>query len=84
MLPIFLTRLIIHGGYQLHTAPSLPLQRPLRPQGLSLGTFNIHNGWGSRLIAQAIRVVQIGGFELMILKEVQPDRLGFWRVLILR
>ena len=39
-----------------------------RPQGLSLMTFNIHNGRGFGL-AQSIRVVQINGLEAMLLTE---------------
>ena len=41
---------------------------PPQPQGLSLGNYHIHDGWGSG-IAQAIRAARIGGFDLMILTE---------------
>ena len=51
-------------------APLPPRLRPPRPQGLSLGTFNICNGRGSGLF-QAIRAVQIGGFDLTVLTETK-------------
>ena len=57
-----------HGGERIHTATPPPCRQPPRPQGLSLGNFNICNGRGSRL-AQAIQAEWIGGFGLMILME---------------
>ena len=69
-MPICLAQTIIHVSDRLHTAPPPPRQRTPRPQGLSLGTLNIRNGWGFR-ITQAIRVVHIGGFVLMILTETK-------------
>ena len=65
-MPIFLTRLISYGGDRLHTSPPSPCRRTLHPWGLSIGTLNIRNGQGYGLM-QAIRAVQIDGFDLMIL-----------------
>ena len=67
-MPIFITQLISHGEYHLHTAP-LPLcRRTLHPWGLSLGTLNIRDSQGSGF-SPAIQVVQISIFKLMILME---------------
>ena len=49
------------------THPPL-LRQPPRHGGLSLKNFNISNLWGFRL-AQAIRAVHVGVFELMIMME---------------
>ena len=49
----------------------LPLRcRPLFPLGLSVGTHNIQNGWGSGL-AKAICAVQIGSFDVMLLTKTK-------------
>ena len=52
--------------------------RSPRPQALSLGTYNIHyvRGFG---IAQAIRVVQNGGFGLMVMMEINITNQAYFR-----
>ena len=69
-MSICLTRTINHGWYCFHTAPPPLHQRTLIPQGISLGTLNIHDGWGYGL-AQAIQELHIGSFDLMILTETK-------------
>ena len=68
MMPICITRLIIHSGYRLHTEPPPLRQWTPHPLRISLGTLNINDGRGSG-IAQAIWAVQIDGFDLIILTE---------------
>ena len=48
------------------------------PQGLYLENFNIRNSWGLVLV-QAIRVVQIRGFDLMILKDTMMADHDYFR-----
>ena len=67
----------------LPVAPPPPRQQQPLPRGLSLRTFNIRNVRGYRL-AQAIRAVQIGSFNIIILKEAKitnqaycSNRLGY-------
>ena len=69
-MTICFTRLIIHGRDLLHTTTLPPHLQQTRPWGLSLVNFNIRDVRGSRL-AQAIRFVKIGGFDLMILMETK-------------
>ena len=69
-MPICLTQSISNGQDHPHTAPPSPLRRTLRPRGLFLGKLNIRNCRGYRL-TQAIQVLQIGGFNLMILTEIK-------------
>ena len=69
-MPMYVNQQTSHGGERIHTATPPPCRQPPRPQGLSLGNFNICNGRGSRL-AQAIQVVHIGGFDLMKMKETK-------------
>ena len=82
-IPIFLTCLIRHGGERLHTAPPPRCRHLLLPRELSLGTFNIlyRKVFG---IVQAIRAVQIGGFNIIFLSETKitnqdyfHNRLGY-------
>ena len=82
-MPICITQLISHGRDWLHTAPTLPLWWPMRPRWLFLRTLNLRDGRGSGL-AQAIRAVYIGVFDLMILMETNitsqyycSNRLGY-------
>ena len=67
---ICFTQLNHHGGDRLHSAVPPPRRRPPRPQVLSIGDLNIRDGPGFE-IEQAIRAVQIGGFNLMILTETE-------------
>ena len=57
-------------------APLTPRQLTTHPWGLSLGTLNICNSRGS-VIVQAIRAVQIGSFDLMILTETNINDQDF-------
>ena len=68
-MPICSTQPIRHGRDLLHVVPSPPLHHPARPRGLSLMTYNFCNirGFG---IAQAIQVVHIRSFDLMILTDI--------------
>ena len=77
-MPLCITQPIIHGGNQLQIAPSPPRRRTTYPRVLSLGALNIRNGRGSRL-AQAIWVVKIGSFNLMILTEVKTTNHNYFR-----
>ena len=66
-MTICFTHPLRHVRDRIHTAPpprshNLPL-----PQGLKLGTYNIRNSRGFAL-AQAIWEVQIGNYDVMILK----------------
>ena len=67
---------IIHGGDHPHSAPPPPRRRKPCPQGLSIGIYNIRDGQGFRL-AQAIRAVQVGGFNLMVLTETKVTRKSY-------
>ena len=82
-MSICFTQTIRHGGDHLHSDPPPPHRRPLHPQGLYIGTFNIHIGQGFRIM-QDIQVVQIGGFDLIVLTETKVtnqdychNRLGY-------
>ena len=82
-MPICPTRPIIHDGYRLHTAPPPLCRQTSHRRGLSLRTFNTHDGRGFMLV-QAIRAVQISGFGLMIMIETKianqyycHNRLGY-------
>ena len=67
-MPICLNQPISHGREHLQTVPLPPRKQALHPLGLSLGTFNIRNARGSRIL-QDIWVVQIGISDLMISTE---------------
>ena len=78
--------MILHGRERLNSAPPPLRRQPSLPQGLSIETYNIRNGRGFE-ISQAIRVVQVGGFDLMILMETKVtvpaychNRLGYYMV----
>ena len=75
---ICLTLPIIHSGDHFHTAPLPPRCHPLRPHGLSLGTFDIQDGQGFGL-AQAIRVVEYGGFDMMVLTKTEISMTAYFR-----
>ena len=75
-MPNCFTRPIHHGRYRFHLAPLTLRRRPPRPRRLSIGTFNIRNGWGFR-ITHAIRAVQIGGFDLMILMDTKVNNQAY-------
>ena len=67
-MTIYVTQAIRHGRDRLHMAPQR--RQSLRPQGLSLRTFNIRNGQVYR-IKQAIRAARIGRFDLKIMMETK-------------
>ena len=50
--------------------PLMPHRRPPLPPRLTIGTLNIRYGWGFGL-AQAIREVERGGFDMMLLTETK-------------
>ena len=77
-MPICFNQLIIHGSYLFHTPPPPFRLRPPLPYGLSLRTYNIRNGWGFGL-TQAIRVVQIGGFDIIILTDTKITDQAYFR-----
>ena len=68
-MSICFTQPIHHTGDRLHLAPP-PRRRPLCLQGLSIRTFNICDGRGFGLV-QDIRLVQIDGFNLMVMTETK-------------
>ena len=87
-MPITFTQPIRHDGDRLHLALSPPCCRPPCPWELSIGTFNIRNRPVFR-ISQAIQVVQIGGFYLMILADTKinnqayfHNRMGYYVVFL--
>ena len=51
-------------------APPPPLHKPPRPQGLNFGAYNICDGRYFGL-AQAIWVLQIRNYDVMMLKETK-------------
>ena len=69
-MPISFTQPIFHGGDCLYLE-ALPMRShiPL-PQGLSIRTYNIRDSRGFGL-AQAIRAVQIGIFDLTVLTKTK-------------
>ena len=69
-MPLTFSRPIPYGADRLHTAMSTPLRCPQRTPGLAIGTLNIQDGWGFGL-AQAIRAVERGGFDMMLLTETK-------------
>ena len=74
---ICITLLISHGGEQIHTAPPSLYRRTSYTRGLSTRTLNIRDGWGYGL-AQAIRAVQIDGFDPMILTEANTTEYDYF------
>ena len=67
----------------LYKALPSPCHRPPRPQGLSLGTYNIHNVWGFDL-NQAVLAVHLGSSNAMLLTKTKitseayfHNRLGY-------
>ena len=69
-MPICFNQYIDHGGDRLHMSPPPPRLRPPQPHVLSLKTFKLRNKWDIGL-AQAIQVVQISIFDLMILTDTK-------------
>ena len=69
-MPISLTQPIRHGGTAFTQRRRLRLAICYAPKGLFIRTYNIHNGWGFEL-SQAIQVVQVGVFDLMVLTETK-------------
>ena len=67
-MPLTFYQPILHGADCLHTAPLTPRRRPPLPPGLDIRTLNIWDGQGFGL-AQAIRAVEYGEFDLMLLTE---------------
>ena len=61
------------------TTTTAPLRHhPPRPHGLSLGTYNIRNGRGFGL-AQDIRAVHLGIFNVMLLNNTKFTRDEYFR-----
>ena len=69
-MPLTFSRPISHGADHLHTPPSLSCRRPGRLPRITIGTLDIWDGWGFSL-AQAIRAVERGGFDVMLLTETK-------------
>ena len=69
-MPLTFSRTIPHGANRLHTALLPPCRRPPRLLGLAIGTLNIQDGRGFGMV-QAIRVVDRGGFDVMILTKTK-------------
>ena len=69
-MPIYFTRLNQHGADWLHSAALPPplCRHPSRSTDLAIGTLNTRGGRGFRL-AQAVRAVKLGDFDLMVLTE---------------
>ena len=69
-MPISFTLPIRHGANRLHLAPPPPRLRPPHQPRISIRTINIRDGriFG---IAQVVRVVDLGGFELMVLTKTK-------------
>ena len=72
-MPISFTWPIFHCGYRLHLEPPLP-----RPQELYIGIYNIRYGQGFE-ISQVIWEVQVGGFDLVVLKETKVTGQDYFR-----
>ena len=71
-MPITFYQTIHHGTNRQHTAPPPPRHRPSYPPGLAIRTLNIRDGRGFGL-AQAIRALELSGFDLMLLTDTNPD-----------
>ena len=70
-----------YGANQLHTALPLPRRRPPRLLGLVIRVLNIRDGHGFGM-AQAIRVVERGGFDVMLLTKTKISTTAyFWHML---
>ena len=69
-MPLTFSRTILHGANSLITLLPLLRRRPPLPPGLVIGTLNRRDGWGFGLV-QAIRAVERGGFDVMLLKETK-------------
>ena len=67
-MPLAFSQTILCGADYLHTAPSPSHHRPPCPLGLAIGALNIQDFRGF-VLAQAIRAVEYGGFDVMLLKE---------------
>ena len=61
---------ILHGAKRLHMAPLPPRRRPPCPPGLAIGTLNVWDGRGFKMV-QAIRAVERGGFNVMKLTKTK-------------
>ena len=69
-MPLTFSQLILHGANRLNTPPPPPLRRPPCQTRLAIGTLKIRDGRGLRLV-QAIRAVEIGGVEVMLMTETK-------------
>ena len=67
-MPICFTLPLRHVSDRLHTAPPQPRRRLPHPLGINLGTYNIRDDCGFAP-SQAIRAVQIGNYNLVLLTE---------------
>ena len=64
--PLTLSQSILHGAELLHKVPLPSLRRPPHPPSITIRTLNIKDSTVFRL-AQAIWVVERGGFDVMVL-----------------
>ena len=77
-MPFTLYRPLPHGANHLHTAPPPSRPWPPRLHVLAIRTLDIRYG-GVFDLAQAIRAVERGGFDMMILTETKISTTAYCR-----
>ena len=77
-IPLTFYRPIPHGADRLNTAPPLPHRQPPLPPGIAIGTLNIQDFRGFRMV-QAIRALGRGGFDVTILAETKISMADYCR-----
>ena len=77
-MPLTFSRPIPHGSDRLHTATPPLCRQPQHPPRLSIRTLNICDVQVFGL-AQAIRVVERGGFDVMLLTETKISTMAYFQ-----
>ena len=76
-MTISFTHPIWHGANRIHLEFPPPHHRIPRPPGIAIVIINIWNGRGFR-IAQVVRAVELGSFNLMVLTETKISIVAYF------